>query len=482
MIVKEKREEFLSYLEDTSNLKGEADTLFIPESKEEIREILRDCCKRKIPLTCSGARTGTTGGCVPLEGAILSLEKLNRLKGIDAENRVVRVEAGLSFQGLEEETNRFGLSFRASPTETLAFVGASVSTCASGVRGFRYGSIRDYIKGIEIILANGTVLNINRGEIFSRGREFSFSSAEREFNFSLPTYNLPPVKTQAGYFVRDNMDLIDLFIGSEGTLGVIVEIDLALQSISKDIFDSVVFFEKEIEGLNFAKNIKNLKGDGRFFPTSLEFFDAHSLEFLRQEYPHIPAGECAVYFEQEVEDQDLDGLMNIWVETIESSGASLDRVWFGDAEKERGKIYEFRHKLPQLINEFLREYNQRKLSTDIAVPFQNFREMYEFYKKGANGAGVYFVNFGHIGENHLHFNFLPKNDEEYKKAKQTILEFIKKAISLGGTVSAEHGIGKIKRPYLEMMYGRRHIEEMASLKRYFDENFILGRDNLIDFD
>lgn len=479
MIIKKEREEFLSYLEDTSLLKGEADTLFIPEGKEEVAEILRDCFTKGIPITCSGARTGTTGGCVPLEGAILSLERLNRLKDINTEAMIVSVEAGLSFQDLETECNKSGLSFRASPTETLAFIGGSVSTSASGVRGFGYGSIRNYIERIEVILADGRHLNIRRGEIFSQKREFSFSLDGMGFNLSLPTYNLPRVKTQAGYFVKDNMDLIDLFIGSEGTLGVIVEIDLALQPLSKNVFDAVVFFERELDCLNFVEDLKGLKRDG-FLPTSLEFFDSNSIEFLRRDYPHIPRCSSAVYFEVEIEGQGLEEVMTILAGTIESNGASLDRVWFGQTEKERRILYGFRHRLPQLINEFLREENLGKLSSDIAVPSNNFREMYRFYKEEARDCGVYFVNFGHIGENHLHFNFLPKDDEEYRKAKETILRFIKKAILLGGTVSAEHGIGKIKRPYLEMMYGKRHIEEMAALKRHLDKNCILGRNNIFE--
>ncbi|HDN85659.1 MAG TPA: FAD-binding oxidoreductase, partial [Candidatus Omnitrophica bacterium] len=93
---------------------------------------------------------------------------------------------------------------------------------------------------------------------------------------------------------------------------------------------------------------------------------------------------------------------------------------------------------------------------------------------------VNYINFGHIGENHLHFNFLPKNDSESQKAKECILEIVKKALSLGGTVSAEHGIGKLKKSYLEIMYGKFYIKEMVELKRYFDPNFLLGRGNLFD--
>ena len=184
-------------------------------------------------------------------------------------------------------------------------------------------------------------------------------------------------------------------------------------------------------------------------------------------------------FEQEI-DKDSDDTMNVWIELLEGCGVDLESVWFGESCEERERIYEFRHKLPQKINEFLRQHNQQKLSTDIAVPAEHFYKMYDFYKEKANEAGITYVNFGHVGEQHLHFNFLPRTDKEYVLGKRTIDEFVRFGVKLGGTVSAEHGIGKIKKDYLKIMYGKRHIEEMVRLKAYFDPNFILGRDNIFD--
>ncbi|MCK5289198.1 MAG: FAD-binding oxidoreductase, partial [Candidatus Omnitrophica bacterium] len=157
-----------------------------------------------------------------------------------------------------------------------------------------------------------------------------------------------------------------------------------------------------------------------------------------------------------------------------------DESIIADTPREREKIFEFRHKLPQMINEFLRQNNQIKASTDIAVPWKNFEQMYFFYKEQAKQSGLNYVNFGHIGESHLHFNFLAENDQESLKAKVYMQTICRKAVSLGGTVSAEHGIGKLKKPYLKIMYKEEDIKSMANLKKIFDPNCLLGLDNVFE--
>jgi D-lactate dehydrogenase (cytochrome) len=247
------------------------------------------------------------------------------------------------------------------------------------------------------------------------------------------------------------------------------------------VFDGLVFFNKENEALNFVDKIKLLKRNNLSGVISLEFFDRNSLELLKPEYPFVPHAEAAVYFEQECRNEkEHSFLIEKWAVLIEEYGASLDISLLADTPKEREKIFKFRHRLPQLINEFLRQHKQIKAATDIAVPCENFREMYNFYMDTAKESGLEYVNFGHIGESHLHFNFLPKSDSENLEAKKYLKIFCEKAVSLGGTVSAEHGIGKIKKPYLKIMYDGEQIREMAALKKYFDPYCLVGLDNIFE--
>jgi D-lactate dehydrogenase (cytochrome) len=482
MLIKTQLEELRNYLEDTSNLKGCADALYVPQSKEEISSILEECRRKDAALTVSSGHTGTTGGCVPLQGAILSTELLKKIIDIDRTKKTATVESGVTLEDLEKEAKKFNLTLRACPTESLAFIGGAISTAASGVRGFGYGSIRKYVVGLEVVLADGELLNISRGEVFSIKRKFDFEYKGKRFKFSIPSYTMPAVKSQAGYFIEDSMDLIDVFIGSEGTLGVIISAQIVLQKIPFNTFDGLVFFKKEKEALSFAVKIKELQAKGLLHAASLEFFDTFSLEFLRPEHSFIPSSAAAaIYFEQEADNAKSSQLfLEQWALLIEEGNALVEASILADTPQTREKIFEFRHRLPQRINEFLRSTGQLKAATDIAVPNKAFLAMYNFYRETAQASALTYVNFGHIGESHLHFNFLPKNDEESARARECLALFCKKAVEQGGTVSAEHGIGKIKKPYLKMMYTQQEILEMAALKKYFDPHCLLGLDNIFN--
>jgi D-lactate dehydrogenase (cytochrome) len=480
MIVKDRREEFQDYLEDTSNLRGEADTLFFPQTEREVSSLVRECVEGGVNFTLSAGKTGTTGGCVPLGGAVISLEKLNKIIDIDEQKNIVHLQGGVSLQQLDEQAGKYGLTLRAAPTESLAFIGGAVATGASGVRGFGYGSIRNYVAALEVVLPRGEMLKIRRGRSFAEGRAFDFGDRGKRFKFRLPSYVMPQVKTQAGYFVKEGMDLIDLFIGSEGTLGIIIACEINLSKVPFNMLDGLVFFTEERAALDFTDRIKELKTAGALGPASLEFFDSNSLAMLKAEYSLIPpSAVAAVYFEQEVRDEaDYNFLIEKWAGLIEENGASLDNSILADNAKDRRQIFDFRHKLPQMINEYLRRAKQVKVAADIAVPDGYFRPMYNFYKKTAREAGIDYVNFGHIGESHLHFNFLPRTEAQSRRAKQMISILCREAVTRGGTVSAEHGIGKIKKPYLALMYTEDEIREMAAVKKYFDPACRLNLDNI----
>lgn len=481
MLTKTNPKEISDYLEDTSNIKGKALAIYFPNNKEELIAIIKECTNKNTPITVLAGRTGTTGGCVPFEGVSVSLENLNKIIDINVKEKIAYLESGVTLAQLDKEANKYNLSLKASPTESLACLGGAISTCASGVRGFGYGSIRNYIVELEVILTSGDVLKISRGEIFSNKNIFDFTFSGKKYNFKLPDYQSLKVKSQAGYFVRDNMDLIDLFIGSEGTLGVVVTCKVALSQIAFKVFDGLIFFNREQDSLNFVNKVKELKDKNYFKPTSLEFLDKNSLALLGQEYSFLPQASAAVYFEQEADsEQDFESLMNKWLSLLGEFNASLDDSIIGDTKAQRQKIFDIRHKLPQLINEFLRQNKQLKTATDIAVPWDKFSEMYDFYKQIAQDCKISYVNFGHIGEEHLHFNFLPCSDSEGQKARELLKVLCQKAVSLGGTISAEHGIGKIKKPYLKIMYNQKQISQMAMVKKYFDSHCILGLDNIFE--
>jgi D-lactate dehydrogenase (cytochrome) len=172
--------------------------------------------------------------------------------------------------------------------------------------------------------------------------------------------------------------------------------------------------------------------------------------------------------------------MNDWLSLLESHQALTDQSWFATNEQDQARLREFRHALPVLMNEWFAQHNQRKVSTDMAVPDDQFAGMLRFYQDSLRHGDLRYTIFGHIGDNHVHVNILPRNDAEAEKAWAIYRTFIRRAVEAGGTISAEHGIGKLKRDYLRELYGDDHLREMARLKMAFDSAGILGRGTMFD--
>jgi len=489
MIRKEDKEVIKAYLEDSSGIRDAfCEEVIFPESFEEAREFLRETAPKKIPVTISGGRTGVTGASLPYGGVILATDRLNKILeiGTNEKGGYVILEPGVRIAELEEEAKRFGLVYLPQPTEENAFIGGTLSTNASGARGFKYGSTRNYVRRIKLILSSGDILEIKRGENFSQNRSFVVKIGDKEKKIILPSYTVPPIKTSAGYFIKDNMDLIDLFIGQEGTLGLFGEIELSLAKKDKSIFGIILFFKEESKALEIVHKIKELssltrrgKIDTNIDAVSLEFFDYFSLELLRKKFSQIPLEvECALLVEQEYNQENQNEVLNEWVNFLDKKGILLENSWFSQTDKEKEFFQEFRHALPELVNEIVRKRGFPKIGTDMAVPDEQFNSLYRFYKAILKESKLEYVIFGHIGDNHLHVNILPKNEEELIKTKEIYTEMAKKVVSLGGTISAEHGIGKLKHNYLEIMFGKKAITEMAYLKKQFDPYLILGLDNI----
>jgi D-lactate dehydrogenase (cytochrome) len=495
MQVKTAPDEFEDFLTDASNMSGgHAERLFLPENKAEVAEILRKASADATPVTVAGARTGTVGGAIPFGGWVVALERLDRIGPIDRERRTVRVEAGVVLQDLDRAVESEGLFYPPDPTEWSCQIGGTIATNASGARSFKYGATRGFVRSLEIVLAGGETLTVRRGESFSRDGSIELSTdCGRSIRAKLPTYPQPDVrKNTSGYFTGDCVDAIDLFIGSEGTLGVIVAAELALLPKPESYFSGIVFFENEPDLLAFVAEAREASfadrsGNGRVESAGsvasaslIEYFDERSLKFISEKFPDVPENACgAIFFEQETSAGNEDELFAAWNDLLERHRADIDHSWFTTTDAERERLREFRHALPVGVNERIVRYKQKKVGTDMAVPDRNFASFLRFYKQKLDASGLEYVIFGHIGDNHLHANMIPKNDEEAVRARHLYGRFIAQAIMLGGTVSAEHGIGKHKSKYLYIQYGERFLNEMAELKRAFDPAGLLGRGNII---
>lgn len=491
MLTKKDPDLIAPYLQDYSNIDGgHCQAVSFPETEEDVVSLLESASDKKTPVTITAAGTGVAGGRVPFGGRLLSVEKMNRIeeiKKLPSGEGVGLLQPGVLLQDFLERIREHDLFYPPDPTEKSSFISGNIATSASGARSFRFGTTRDYVLGLRVVLSNGQILDIERGRIFAdrdRAIELPLVSGGL-IKINIPGYNMPDVKNAAGYYAKDGMDGIDLFIGQEGTLGVITKIRLRLLRRPAGFIDCYAFFNRQEDGLSFAYKARDLSLKNRNLTSgginaiSLEFLDKNSLRLLREKHKNIPEeAKAAIYFQQEAEKKTESAILDTWARLITECGGSLENTWFAQSQKEREELAVVRHDLPDMVNEFIKRHKQIKVGTDIAVPGNNIDKMIRYYNELLTEAGLRYIIFGHIGDSHLHLNILPENNSQLEKAKDIYDLFVKKALSIGGTVSAEHGIGKIKHAYLEMMYGKKAIKEMARFKKSLDPACILGLDNI----
>jgi FAD/FMN-containing dehydrogenase len=439
-------------INDASGFEGWADRIIVPATEEEVREVLAEAVRTETPVTILGSRTGLTGSCVPQGGWAVSLE---RFRKIEIENGFARVGPAVTLLELRDAAAKTGQFYAPDPTEISASVGGSVATNASGSRSFRFGSTRRHLRALRVALLDGTVRWFRRGETI---------------DFEVPVLPNPQTtKNTAGYRLAPGMEWVDLFCGSEGTLGVTLEAEVSLLPIPKHLLSGVVFFSSDDDALDAV-------GRWRSVPElrMLEYADRPSLDLIRSRYPEIPRGAQAVVL-IEAEGDDLDA----WEQRLEESHALIEASWFGLEAKDRERFRAFRHSFPEAVVETNRKRGFMNMGTDYAVPLDRDREMLRYYRERLETElpGRYVI-YGHLGDAHLHLNILPTTAEEAEKATRMLREFAEQAVKLGGTVSAEHGLGKRKAGLLTLQYTPEQIEAMRAVKRRFDPHELLGRGTL----
>jgi D-lactate dehydrogenase (cytochrome) len=513
--------EYPIYLTDESKLSPEPfDHLFFPADEAELAAVLKQMAAGRINVTIAGARTGLVGGCVPCKGALVSLENFDRVQAVyydaPADEWRVRSQCAVNLRSLNSQVTAKNFpdiercgdqsalkalhSFKEDPaayfyppdpTEMSASLGGTVATNASGARTYRYGPTRDWVRGIRVMLANGEILNIPRGKYFaSPGGEFTiYDSGGNDLRITLPSYHWPRTKNTSGFFTAPRMDLIDLFIGSEGSFGVITAVTVALLKRNEKI-SLVQFLKSDEQAIDLVYALRNEKHIQLDF---LEFYSGNALALMRQmqvqnpkavDMPLIPDWAGAALFLELgfaplSHNLDYTALEQI----IKGCGASVSESWAAYENRELQRLKDFRHLLPETVNAIIAERKKQhpelhKLGTDLAVPDKHLRDIWQIYKGTLDKADLQWVAIGHIGNNHIHINILPRNGGELEKGLKLYTQFAAKAIEFGGTVSAEHGIGKMKIKFLELMYRPGQIEEMRAVKLAFDPEWLLNPGNI----
>lgn len=500
------------YLADESKMTGSAEYVVTPNDGEELREAMRVNHSKGNRMTVSAMRTGVCGGCVPPDGYVLSLERMSGLVGIGKDGRgyfarvlpcttvreLNRILMARDFSKAIDVTPGAIESLRnepepwyypVDPTELDGSIGGNIACNSSGPGTYKYGPTRDWVRRLDIVLADGQGIDVTRGEIHADGRRMTFPAGRELYSFDIPSYRCnTKVKDATGPRFEEGMDLVDLFVGSEGIFGIIAEADVYLTPWHPQM-SVILFMPGDREALDAVKDLRSSGLDLEF----VEYMDTGSIGLVRRirasdpaliRIPEIPEGAgSAIFLDTPAENagSKLDTIVSI----AERHGGSRRMSWCGTERTDRERMREMRHAIPRSIFEYVASLKGtmpsiHKMGTDMAVPDDAADEMMAFYKEKLDAAGLEYVIFGHIGNNHPHVEIILKSMEDFEKAQEIYGEFARKAVELGGSPSAEHGIGKIKRDYMRLMYGDEGVAELRRVKSALDPKWMLCPGNILE--
>jgi len=479
--------DYEDYLHDESRRVGRADQIAFPKTEAEVLQILQEAQAQSLPITPQGARTGISAGAVPEGGLILNLSHLNQVS--PPEGQTLRVQPGVTLAAIREAVPPTHF-FAPDPTEPTASIGGMISCNSSGALSFLHGPTRNHILGLRVATLSGEVLDLQRGRERADGLQFKMGSTSG----TLPRLPQPAVKNAAGYFVKPDMDLVDLFIGAEGTLGVVTEATLQLLPMPGAVWGLMTFLPSTASVVQFVETLRQTPLAEGTQLAALEYFNARALDFLRSKaetlagqeisVPDLPEGTSCVYAEWHAPDEAAaETAMLVAAELLPELGGDPDTAILADNLHDIEKLKHFRHALPELVNATVGERRKAypdltKLGTDMSVPDARLADVLSLYEPDLAATDLDHLTFGHIGANHLHVNILPQTPADYDAGKALYLRWAGSIIAWGGSISAEHGIGKLKRELFRQMVGDEALAKMHALKNIFDPHDLLSPGNL----
>lgn len=513
------REGYAQYLRDESRMTADRiEAIHFPTTADQVAAAVRSARQAGRRVAVSGARTGITGAAVPLGAEeVISLEYVKQKPVVrrDAQRQpggwVVHIGAGTTLAELSDALSH-GLCdypdgkpkppvfYPVDSTETSAHIGGTIATNASGARTLHYGPTRDWVEALTVVTADGRILELARGQVQAQGDALVYRREDgTDAVLSVPDLPIPPTKHTAGYHLRRDMDALDLFIGSEGTLGIIAGATLRLVEKPANRLFLMQFVDGQREAVDLVGAVKrhpDLK------PLALEYIGPRALKLLRSqgrqtaaylEVERLPdyagaggASAAALYVEIAFRDEaELDAIHEALREALALVGLDPERSWAGFTERDMAEMKRLRHAVPETVNALIGQRKRivpelHKLGTDMAVPDAALGEMMDFYAARLTESGLDYVTFGHIGSGHVHVNILPRSLEELVRAEALYMEFAREAVRLGGSVAAEHGIGRIKKKFLPIQFSASQIAAMRAVKSALDPDGFLNPGVLFD--
>jgi glycolate oxidase len=431
--------------DETEDLRSKPGVVLFPNSTEEIAEIMKYCNANKISVTPSGARTGLSGGAIPIAGEVaLSTVKLNKILKIDTDNLQVITEPGVITQVLQEEVAKYGLFYPPDPaSKGSCFIGGNISENSGGPKAVKYGVTSDYVLNLEVVLPNGEIIWTGANTL----------------------------KNATGY------NLTQLMVGSEGTLGIIAKIVLRLIPHPKhDLLMLVPFFSSEEACAAVAAIFK-----AGFTPSGLEFMERDALIWAQRHLNDeqiIIGADHAAHLLIEVDGNDLDQLVKDCegiAQVLESF--ETDEILFAESKAQKDALWKLRRSVGEAV-----KANSIYKEEDTVVPRFELPKLLKHVKTVGEKYGFESVCYGHAGDGNLHVNIIKGDltDEQWNdELPKAISEIFERVVEMGGTISGEHGIGLVQKRYMPIAFSSTSLQIMKSIKEVFDPNGIMNPDKVI---
>jgi glycolate oxidase len=442
-----------AHARDASGLELIPELVSRPESQEEVVDSIKEISAAGSTITPAGSQTSMTGSSITGTGALMTLLNMNRILDIDPAKRIARVEPGLRIGDLNRALEEYGLLFAPDPTsENDATVGGAIACNASGARTLHYGPTRNHVAAVRVAHADGLVKSYARDH---------------------------PEKNCVGYHMVQ--DPVDWFVGSEGTLGIVLEAQLALVDLPHAATGLAIPFRTLNDSLEFVIAARNSARSA----LCIELFDSQAMLIAAETSGRKwnSDANALIYLEDDAGDDSLvEEALNHWLGIAESSNAVTDdiRVYQGPAELREARV--IRHSVPATMNERGARFHSaggRKISTDWAVPYPKLAEALRESASAVHRHGLAEpVTYGHAGNGHPHQNFIAENPDALARINAAVQETLERIIAMGGTVSAEHGLGKIKRHWMPLQLSQLQIDVMRQIKHALDPNGLFAPGNI----
>lgn len=468
---------------------GAAAGIAFPRTAGEVAALVASA-SRVLPI---GAQSSLTGGATPRGEVLLATRGLTGITRLS--RTAVRVGAGVPLADLQRALAAHRLYYPPVPTFDGAFVGGTIATNAAGAATFKYGSTRPWVEAMTVVLADGARATLRRGEATASPDgwfELAYPTG-RAVRVPVPTYRMPEVpKLSAGYYARLGMDPIDLFIGSEGTLGIVVEATLRVIPLPRRTF-VLAACDSEAQALAVTAALRreaalSWRGEGPLDVAAIEFIDDRSLArlpdeaFARAGLPRPPTSAAMLLAQVETADDEAAAMERLG-EVLASCEVTADpMVAAPDDQRAAARLVELREAVPAAVNARIAEAKARvhpdieKTAGDFVVPVEQLGRSLALYRDTFAHHGLDYAVWGHLSDGNLHPNVLPRSLEEMRRGRQALLEIARGVMALGGAPLAEHGVGRsaLKQALLRELYGDSGIAQMRAVKRALDPSWKLA--------